>query len=88
MLSGGEKQRVSIARCLLKNAPIVIFSEATASVDPEDEDQSQKVMEALAWEKTVLMIAHWFKAVWGADQILMVDQGHVIQKGVHDELIR
>lgn len=87
-LSGGEKQRTSIARCLLKDAPIVIFDEATANVDPENEDQLQKAMEVLTREKTVLMIAHRLKTVRGADQILVVDQGRVVQKGTHDELIR
>ena len=75
-----EKQRISIARCLLKDAPIVIFDEATANVDPENEDQLQKAMEALTREKTVLMIAHRLKTVRGADQILVVDQGRVVQK--------
>ena len=87
-LSGGEKQRISIARCLLKDAPIVIFDEATANVDPENEDQLQKAMEALTREKTVLMIAHRLKTVRGADQILVVDQGRIVQKGTHDELIQ
>ena len=87
-LSGGEKQRISIARCLLKDAPIVIFDEATANVDPENEDQLQKAMEALTREKTVLMIAHRLKTVRGADQILVVDQGRIVQKGTHEELIR
>ena len=87
-LSGGEKQRISIARCLLKDAPIVIFDEATANVDPENEDQLQRAMEALTREKTVLMIAHRLKTVRGADQILVVDQGRIVQKGTHDELIR
>ena len=86
-LSGGEKQRISIARCLLKDAPIVIFDEATANVDPENEDQLQRAMEALTREKTVLMIAHRLKTVRGADQILVLDQGSVVQKGTHDELI-
>ena len=87
-LSGGEKQRISIARCLLKDAPIVIFDEATANVDPENEDQLQKAMEALTREKTVLMIAHRLKTVRGADQILVVDQGRIVQKGTHSELIK
>lgn len=65
-LSGGEKQRIPIARCLLKDAPIVIFDEATATVDPENEDQLQKAMEALTREKTVLMIAHRLKISCGA----------------------
>ena len=87
-LSGGEKQRISIARCLLKDAPIVIFDEATANVDPENEDQLQRAMEALTREKTVLMIAHRLKTVRSADQILVLDQGSVVQKGTHDELIQ
>ena len=87
-LSGGEKQRISIARCLLKDAPIVIFDEATANVDPENEDQLQKAMEALTREKTVLMIAHRLKTVRGADQILVLDQGRIVQKGTHDELVQ
>ena len=87
-LSGGEKQRISIARCLLKDAPIVIFDEATANVDPENEDQLQKAMEALTREKTVLMIAHRLKTVRGADQILVLDRGRIVQKGSHEELIR
>ena len=87
-LSGGEKQRISIARCLLKDAPIVIFDEATANVDPENEGQLQKAMEALTREKTVLMIAHRLKTVRGADQILVVDQGRIVQRGTHEELIQ
>ena len=87
-LSGGEKQRISIARCLLKDAPIVIFDEATANVDPENEDQLQKAMEALTREKTVLMIAHRLKTVRGADQILVLDKGRIVKKGTHDELVQ
>ena len=71
-LSGGEKQRISIARCLLKNAPIVIFDEATANVDPENEDQLQRAIEALTRETTVLMIAYRLKNVRNADQILVL----------------
>lgn len=86
-LSGGEKQRISIARCLLKDAPIIIFDEATANVDPENEDLLQKAMEALTREKTVLMIAHRLKTVRNADQILVLDQGRIVQRGTHNELI-
>ena len=85
-LSGGERQRISIARCILKDAPIVIFDEATANVDPENEDQLQRAIEALTREKTVLMIAHRLKTVRNADQILVLDQGRIVQRGTHEEL--
>ncbi len=87
-LSGGEKQRISIARAMLKDAPIIILDEATANVDPENEDRLQKAIEALTHEKTVLMIAHRLKTVRGADQILVVDGGQIVQQGKHNELIR
>lgn len=85
-LSGGEKHRISIARAMLKDAPIIIFDEATANVDPENEDKLQKAMEALMKDKTILMIAHRLKTVRKADQILVLDGGHIVQKGTHDEL--
>ncbi len=87
-LSGGEKQRISIARALLKDAPIVILDEATANVDPENEDQLQKAIEALTRNKTIIMIAHRLKTVKNADQILVVDEGQIVQRGRHEELIR
>ncbi|MDO5548536.1 MAG: ABC transporter ATP-binding protein [Eubacteriales bacterium] len=86
-LSGGEKQRISIARAMLKDAPIVIFDEATANVDPENEDRLQKAIEALTRDKTIVMIAHRLKTVRHADQILVVDDGQIIQQGRHDDLI-
>ena len=86
-LSGGEKQRISIARAMLKDAPIIILDEATANVDPENEDRLQKAIEALTHEKTVLMIAHRLKTVRGADQILVLDGGRIVQQGRHEELI-
>ncbi len=86
-LSGGEKQRLSIARALLKDAPIVILDEATANVDPENEDRLQKAIEALTRDKTILMIAHRLKTVRHADQILVVDHGQIVQHGTHGELI-
>ena len=86
-LSGGEKQRISIARAMLKDAPIIILDEATANVDPENEDRLQKAIEALTHEKTVLMIAHRLKTVQGADQILVLDGGRIVQQGRHEELI-
>ena len=86
-LSGGEKQRISIARAMLKDAPIVILDEATANVDPENEDRLQKAIEELTRNKTIIMIAHRLKTVRNADQILVVDEGKIVQKGKHEELI-
>ncbi len=85
-LSGGEKQRISIARALLKDAPIIILDEATASVDPENEAELQKAIEALTHDKTIIMIAHRLKTVRNADQILVLNNGHIVQKGTHKEL--
>ena len=87
-LSGGEKQRISIARAMLKDAPIVILDEATANVDPENEDRLQKAIEALTRDKTIIMIAHRLKTVRHADQILVIDHGCIVQQGKHEELIR
>ena len=86
-LSGGEKQRISIARAILKDAPIVILDEATANVDPENESQLQSAIEALTKGKTLIMIAHRLKTVRHADQILVLDGGHIVQRGTHEELI-
>lgn len=86
-LSGGEKQRISIARAMLKDAPIVILDEATANVDPENEDRLQKAIEELTRNKTIIMIAHRLKTVRNADQILVVDNGKIVQQGKHEELI-
>lgn len=86
-LSGGEKQRISIARAMLKNAPIVILDEATANVDPENEDRLQKAIEALTRNKTIIMIAHRLKTVRHADKILVIDHGRIVQEGKHEELI-
>lgn len=87
-LSGGEKQRISIARAILKDAPIVILDEATANVDPENEAQLQSAIEALTKGKTLIMIAHRLKTIRYADQILVLDGGHIVQRGTHEELIR
>lgn len=86
-LSGGERQHISIARAMLKDAPIVILDEATANVDPENEDRLQKAIEALTRDKTIIMIAHRLKTVRNADQILVVDEGQIVQRGRHEELI-
>lgn len=87
-LSGGEKQRISIARAMLKDAPIIILDEATSSVDPENEDELQRAIEALTHDKTIIMIAHRLKTVRNADQILVLDNTHIVQRGTHAELIQ
>lgn len=86
-VSGGEKQRISIARALLKDAPIILLDEATANVDPENEAELQAAIEALTAEKTVVMIAHRLKTVRHADQIVVLDAGRIIQRGTHDTLM-
>ena len=86
-LSGGEKQRISIARAILKDAPIIIFDEATANVDPENEDRLQQAMEALTKDKTVIMIAHRLNTVRNAARILVVADGEIVQCGTHEELL-
>lgn len=86
-LSGGEKQRISIARAILKDAPVIILDEATANVDPENEDRLQKAIEALTRDKTILMIAHRLRTVRSADQILVLSDGRIVQQGRHEELI-
>ena len=86
--SGGERQRISIARAMLKNVPIIILNEATANVDPENEDRLQKAIEALTRDKTIIMIVHRLKTVRRADQILVIDRGRIVQKGKHEQLIQ
>lgn len=73
---------------MLKNAPIVIFDEATANVDPENEDRLQAAIEELTKDKTIIMIAHRLKTVRNADKILVLDQGLIVQQGTHDKLIQ
>ena len=87
-LSGGEKQCISIARAILKNAPIIILDEATSSVDPENEEELQRAIAELTHDKTIIMIAHRLKTVRGADQILVLDDSHIVQSGTHAELIQ
>ena len=87
-LSGGEKQRISIARAIMKDAPIIILDEATANVDPENETELTAAIEALTKEKTIIMIAHRLKTVRHADQIFVIDNGHIAQKGTHDDLMK
>ena len=87
-LSGGEKQRIAIARAIMKDAPIIILDEATANVDPENEKELTEAIENLTREKTIIMIAHRLKTVRNADQILVVDKGRIVQKGKHGELMK
>ncbi len=87
-LSGGEKQRISIARAILKDAPIIILDEATASVDPENEHLIQQAISALTEGKTIITIAHRLATVREADCILVVDDGKIVESGTHDSLIR
>lgn len=86
-LSGGEKQRIAIARAIMKDAPIIILDEATANVDPENEKELTLAVENLTKEKTIIMIAHRLKTVRHADQIVVIDKGKIVQQGKHEELM-
>nr|MCR5810359.1 ATP-binding cassette domain-containing protein [Lachnospiraceae bacterium] len=86
-LSGGEKQRISIARALLKDAPVILLDEATSSLDPENEVLIQQAISALVEDKTVIVIAHRLQSVCNADQIVVLDDGCITEKGTHDELL-
>lgn len=87
-ISGGEKQRIAIARAILKDSPIIILDEATANVDPESEKELTEAIENLTKEKTIIMIAHRLKTVQNADQIVVIDKGRIVQKGKHDSLMK
>ena len=87
-LSGGEKQRISIARAILKDSPIIILDEATSSVDPENEYLIQQAICELVKGKTVITIAHRIATIENADQILVMDDGRIVQCGVHEQLIQ
>ena len=87
-LSGGEKQRIAIARIILKNTPVIILDEATAAIDPYNEHLIQQAIVNLARNKTLIVIAHHLSAVMGADNIVVMDQGRVIAAGKHGELIK
>ncbi len=86
-LSGGEKQRISITRAIMKDAPVIIPDETTANVDPENETGLTEAIEAMTKEKTIIMIAHRLKTVRHADQICAVDNGRIVQHGTYNELI-
>lgn len=85
-LSGGEQQRVALARAILKDAPIIVLDEATAFADPENEALIQKALKTLTEGRTVIMIAHRLSTVVGADNIIVLDNGHIVEKGTHDKL--
>lgn len=87
-LSGGEKQRISIARAILKDAPIIIFDEATASIDPENEHLIQSAIDHLSEGKTMITIAHKINTIKNADQIIVLDEGQIVQRGTHQELMQ
>ena len=86
-LSGGEKQRISIARSLIKDAPIILLDEVTANVDAENEQLIQKALQELLKNKTVIMIAHKLSTIQNADQILVLENGTISQHGTHEELV-
>ena len=87
-LSGGEKQRISIARAMLKDAQIILLDEATASLDPENEVEVQKAIDSLIKGRTVIAIAHRLKTIKGADQIIVLDNGRIREKGTHETLMQ
>lgn len=87
-LSGGEQQRITLARAILKDAPIVILDEATAFADPENEYQIQQAFEALVKDKTVLMIAHRLSSIKNVDSILVIQAGQLVEQGTHNELLQ
>ncbi|MCY7231931.1 multidrug ABC transporter ATP-binding protein [Streptococcus anginosus] len=86
-LSGGERQRISIARAIIKEAPIIILDEATANVDPENEEALMQAIHSLTKDKTIIMIAHRLKTVEHADQIIVLNQGRIVEQGKHQELL-
>ena len=87
-LSGGEKQRVAIARCLLKNPPVVVLDEATSALDTVTENSVQEALDALGANRTVIIIAHRLSTIRHADQILAMSNGVVVESGTHDELLQ
>lgn len=86
-LSGGEKQRISIARAILKDAPIILLDEATSSIDPDNEHYIQEAINELVENKTIIVIAHRLSTIMNANQILVIDEGNLVEKGTHNELL-
>ena len=86
-LSGGQKQRVAIARAILRRSPIIILDEATASVDVETEQQIQRAISGIAGSRTIIAIAHRLSTIRNADQILVIEEGRVTERGTHEELV-
>ena len=86
-LSGGEKQRISIARAMLKDAPVVLLDEATSSLDPENEAEIQQAITRLVKDRTVVVIAHRLKTVVGSDTILVLKDGGIVEQGTHNQLL-
>ena len=88
LLSGGQKQRLAIARALIKNAPIVILDEATSALDNKSEAVVQKAIENLMKNRTVFVIAHRLSTIKNAEQIIVMNDGQIVEQGTHDELLK
>ena len=87
-LSGGEKQRIAIARAILKNSPIVIMDEASAAIDADNEYELQKAFKNLMQDKTVIMIAHRMTSIRNVDEIIVLEKGNIIERGDNDSLVK